>query len=128
MAAGLATLKQLYDHPEYYTHIERVGSKLEEGILKISEKYNFPLTINRVGGMMTIFFTDKPVRTFEDAKTSNIEVFNRYFKHMIRNGFNIPPSQFEALFLSTEHNITHVFKFIKAFEAFVKSEVEGNIE
>ena len=49
MAAGLATLRQLYDHPEYYNHIENVGKKLEDGINKIKEKYSFPVTINRAG-------------------------------------------------------------------------------
>ena len=124
MAAGLATIKQLYDHPDYYKHIERIGSKLEDGINKLSEKYNFPMTVNRVGGMMTLFFTDRKVKTLDDAKTSDIERFNRYFKHMINSGINVAPSQFEAMFLCTEHNITHVFKFLKALEEFIKHEIE----
>lgn len=124
MAAGLATIKQLYDHPDYYKHIERIGNKLEDGINKLSEKYNFPVTVNRVGGMMTLFFTDKEVNTLDDAKTSCIERYNRYFKHMLESGINVAPSQFKAMFLCTEHNITHVFKFLKAFEQFIKNEIE----
>ena len=126
MAAGLATLNQLYDHPEYYNHIEGVGKKLVDGLNKVSEKYNLPICINRVGGMLTIFFTDNSeVKTYDDVKTCDTERFKRYFKHMKESGFNIPPSQYEALFLSTSHNITHVFKFIKAFEEFAKNEMNN---
>lgn len=124
MAAGLATLKQLKEHKEYYNHIERVGKKLEDGLYKVSEKYNIPISINRYGGMMTVFFTDRDVNTFEDVKTCDEGRFKRYFTHMIQSGINIPPSQYETLFLSTCHNITHVFKFVKAFEEFAKKEVE----
>lgn len=125
MAAGLATLNQLYDHPEYYNHIENIGKKLVDGLYKVSEKYNLPIVVHRVGGMFTVFFTDeKEVKTYEDVKKCNIERFNRYFKHMINNGINIPPSQYESLFLSTAHNITHVYKFVKAFEEFAKEEMK----
>lgn len=123
MAAGLASLNQLYDHPEYYNHIERIGEKLEDGLLKVSEKYNLPIQVNRVGGMFTIFFTDEKVDSYEKVKTCDIDRFNRYFMHMIKSGINIAPSQYEAVFLSTEHNITHVYKFVKAFESFAKEEM-----
>lgn len=124
MAAGLATLRQLYDHPEYYNHIENIGKRIEDGINKIKEKYNFPVTINRAGGMFTIFFKDGQVTTYDDLKKCDKERFKRYFIHMLNSGLNIAPSQYEPLFLSTTHNITHVFKFLKAFEEFVKKEVE----
>lgn len=124
MAAGLATLNQLYDHPEYYNHIESIGKRLEDGFNKISMKYNMPITVNRVGGMMTLFFTEGKVNCYEDVKKCDGERFKRYFKHMIDKGFNIPPSQFESLFLCTEHTIGHIFKFIKAFEEFAKNEMK----
>ena len=124
MSAGLATLNQLYDHPEYYNHIERIGKKFEDGLYKIRDKYNLPIKVNRVGGMMTIFFTDNEnVTSYEDVKKCDLDRFERYFNHMKENGFNIPKSQFDSLFLSTEHNITHIFKFIKAFEEFAKKEI-----
>lgn len=126
MASGLATLRQLYDHPEYYNHIESIGKRFEDGVNKIKEKYNFPLAVNRAGGMLTIFFKEGIVNCYDHVKQCNEERFKRYFLHMISKGFNIPPSQYEALFLSTEHNVTHVFKFLKALEEFVKAEVEAN--
>ncbi|EKQ53270.1 MULTISPECIES: glutamate-1-semialdehyde 2,1-aminomutase [unclassified Clostridium] len=126
MAAGLATLTKLKNNLDYYEHIEKIGTMLQEGILKISQKHNLPVVMNRVGGMMTIFFTDlKEVRTYEDVKTCNVELFNRYFEHMLKNGINIPPSQFEALFLSVKHEESHIHTFLKAFEEFAVEE-SGN--
>jgi len=121
MAAGIAQLSELKDHPEYYKHIEHIGRKLEEGLYKISREYKLPIVINRVGGMITIFFTSsEEVRTYEDVKTCDVDRFKRYFIHMIESGINLPPSQFESIFLCTEHNISHVFKFLRAFEEFAK--------
>lgn len=123
MAAGLATLNKLKNNLNYYDHIENIGSKLQEGILSISKKYNLPIVMNRVGGMMTMFFTNlKEVETYEDVKTCNVDRFNRYFECMLKNGINIPPSQFEALFLSVKHEEKHIDKFLKAFEEFAAKE------
>ncbi|GAA0078370.1 glutamate-1-semialdehyde 2,1-aminomutase [Clostridium sp. CTA-5] len=123
VAAGLATLNKLHNNLEYYNHIENIGSKLENGILKISKAYNLNLVINRVGGMLTIFFTDlKEVKTYEDVKTCNVERFKKYFKHMLSEGFNVAPSQFEAMFLSVKHTEEHIDKFLKAFEKFASEE------
>ena len=119
MAAGLATLNKLKANPEVYKHIDKMGERLEKGMLEIAKENNIPLVINRHGGMMTMFFTElKEVRNYDDVKTCNIEMFNKYFLHMIENGFNIPPSQFEALFLSTKHNEEHIDKFLNAFRNF----------
>ncbi|MCE5221228.1 MAG: glutamate-1-semialdehyde 2,1-aminomutase [Clostridium sp.] len=123
MAAGLATLTKLKNNLAYYDHIENIGTKLQEGILDISKKYNLPMVINRVGGMMTIFFTDlKEVRTYDDVKTCNVDRFNRYFEHMIKSGINIAPSQFEAVFLSVKHEDSHINTFLRAFEEFAADE------
>ena len=123
MAAGLATLNKLKNNLNYYDHIEKIGAKLQEGVVNISKKYNLPIVMNRVGGMMTIFFTDlKEVRTYEDVKKCNVERFNRYFEHMLRKGINIAPSQFEAVFLSAKHEEIHIDRFLNAFEEFAANE------
>lgn len=123
MAAGLATLNKLKNNLSYYDHIEKIGAKLQEGIVNISKKYALPIVMNRVGGMMTIFFTDlKKVRTYEDVKTCDVERFNRYFEHMLSRGINIAPSQFEAVFLSVKHEESHIDIFLNAFEEFAISE------
>ena len=112
MSAGLATVKKLYENPSYYNHIEKIGSKLEKGVLEIAKKKGLGLVVNRQGGMMTLFFTDlKEVKCYDDVKTCDGERFKRYFLHMLNKGFNIPPSQFEAMFLSVKHTEEHIKSF-----------------
>ena len=112
MSAGLATVKKLYENPSYYDHIEK-------GIIEIAKKKGLGLVVNRQGGMMTLFFTDlKEVKCYDDVKTCDGERFKRYFLHMLNKGFNIPPSQFEAMFLSVKHTEEHIDKFLEAFESF----------
>ena len=119
MSAGLATVKKLYENPSYYDHIEKIGSKLEKGVLEIAKKKGLGLVVNRQGGMMTLFFTDlKEVKCYDDVKTCDGERFKRYFLHMLNKGFNIPRSQFEAMFLSVKHTEEHIDKFLEAFESF----------
>ena len=119
MSAGLATVKKLYENPSYYDHIEKIGSKLEKGVLEIAKKKGIGLVVNRQGGMMTLFFTDlQEVKCYDDVKTCDGERFKRYFLHMLNKGFNIPPSQFEAMFLSVKHTEEHIDKFLEAFESF----------
>ena len=119
MSAGLATVKKLYENPSYYNHIEKIGSKLEKGVLEIAKKKGLGLVVNRQGGMMTLFFTDlKEVKCYDDVKTCDGERFKRYFLHMLNKGYNIPPSQLEAMFLSVKHTEEHIDKFLEAFESF----------
>ena len=119
MAAGLATLNILKAKPEIYDHINNIGEKLENGLLEIAKEKNINIVVNRVGGMMTAFFTDSvEVNTYDDVKTCDIERFKRYFLHMLKSGINLPQSQYEAVFLSSEHTEEHVNKFLDAFRKF----------
>ena len=123
MSAGLATLNILKSKPEIYDKINYLGQMLQKGVESIASENNINVVVNRFGGMMTIFFTDKDtVRTYEDAKSCNLEMFKKYFLCMNKNGINIPQSQFEALFLSSEHNEDHVKKFLSAFKEFAENE------
>lgn len=125
MAAGLATLKKLKSDLSVYDHIETLGKKFEEGIEEISNKYGIGTVVNRVGGMMTLFFTDdSKIESYADVKNCDLERFKRYFIHMLEEGFNIAPSQFEAVFLSTKHTEEHINKFLEAFERFAKKEAK----
>ena len=77
------------------------------------------MTINWYGGMLTIFFTDlNEVKKYDDVKTCYESMFKKYFKHMILNGINIQPSQYEALFLSVAHTEEHINKFLDVFREF----------
>lgn len=125
MAAGLATLKELYKNKNHYEHIEEVGAYLQQSIEELSNKYDIPIRVNRVGGMMTLFFTSREeVISFDDVKSCDEILFKRYFLHMLKEGINLPPSQYEALFLCTKHTKEHMNKFISALEGFLK-EVSG---
>ncbi|MDU1412527.1 MAG: glutamate-1-semialdehyde 2,1-aminomutase [Clostridium sp.] len=119
MAAGLAAVKELNNHSEIYDHIEEIGKMLETGMYKIAENNKFNIVINRVGGMMTVFFTDsKSVENYEDASNCDQATFKKYYIHMLNHGINLPPSQFEAMFLSKSHTKDDVEKFLMAFDKF----------
>ncbi|WP_338627344.1 glutamate-1-semialdehyde 2,1-aminomutase [Clostridium baratii] len=123
MAAGYKTLTKLKEDLSVYDHIETLGKKLEDGVYELSKKYGVHVVLNRVGGMMTIFFTDgDKIDCYDDVKKCDEKRFKRYFLHMLDAGFNLPPSQFEALFLSTKHTTNHIDKFLEAFEEFLKKE------
>ncbi len=116
MAAGIATLKEL-QKPGFYEALEEKAGRLSEGILRIADRTGVPLSVNRVGSMMSVFFTDKVVRNFEDAKTSNLEVFEAYYNKMLEKGVYLPPSQFEAMFVSAAHETADIDLFLSAVEA-----------
>lgn len=118
MAAGLATVNELYNHREIYDHIEKIGSLLENGICSIAAKKGIHVVVNRVGGMMTVFFTDKEsVNNYEDAAGCDMDFFKKYYIHMLKNGINLPPSQFEAMFLCDAHTEADINKFLSVFES-----------
>ncbi|MGG1397774.1 glutamate-1-semialdehyde 2,1-aminomutase [Bacillus salipaludis] len=114
MTAGYETLSQLT--PEHYEEFIRKGDLLEKGIKAAAEKYDIPITFNRAGSMIGFFFTNEDVINYETAKTSNLEFFAEYFRQMADQGIFVPPSQFEGLFLSTEHSDEDIEKTIQAAE------------
>jgi glutamate-1-semialdehyde 2,1-aminomutase len=103
MAAGIATLKQLKT-PGFYEDLEKQAEKLVQGLDSSAREAGVPVSCARVGAMLGLFFTDRPVRNFADAKTSNLERFSAYYKGMLANGVYLAPSQFEAIFLSAAHD------------------------
>jgi glutamate-1-semialdehyde 2,1-aminomutase len=103
MTAGIETLKVLRQ-PGVYNQLEKKGAALEEGIQKIAKKYNIELNINRVGSLITLFFTEISVKDYESAKKSDLILFNRFFHKLQENGIYWPPSQFEASFISLAHS------------------------
>ena len=101
MSAGLAMLHYLNNHPEVYAELALIGRKITEGISKINHDLNLNYTVNALGSMYSLFFTDQPVVDFESAKKSNTVLFGSYFQAMLKRGVYLAPSQFESLFLST---------------------------
>jgi glutamate-1-semialdehyde 2,1-aminomutase len=119
MTAGYETLIQLT--PETYVEFRKKADRLEEGLREAATKYEIPHTINRAGSMIGFFFTNEEVTNYEKAKTSNLEMFATYYREMAEQGIFLPPSQFEGLFLSTEHTDEDIEKTIAAAErAFAK--------
>ncbi len=114
MTAGYETLRQLT--PESYEEFIRKADLLEAGLRNAAEKYDIPHTINRAGSMIGIFFTNEEVKSFESAKTSDLELFATYYREMANEGVFLPPSQFEGIFLSTAHTDDDIERTIMAAE------------
>lgn len=105
MAAGIATVGYLRDHREVvYPSLEKLSAALVEGVLAEAKKAGVPLTANRVGAMFTWFFTGEPVTDFASAAHSDTKRFAVFHRALLDAGVWLPPSQFEAAFLSTAHS------------------------
>lgn len=116
MAAGIATLKALGKQGVYQT-LEKLGLRLEQGLLKAAKNAGIPVVINRVGSCLTLFFTDKPVRDYASAMRSDTRRYSRFFQAMLSKGIYLPPSQFEAWFLSLAHTQEDVALTLAAAQA-----------
>jgi glutamate-1-semialdehyde 2,1-aminomutase len=104
MAAGLATISYLQDHAaEVYFGLESTAKALVEGVAAEAARADVPVTANRVGAMWTWFFTPGPVMNYGQAAQSDTAAFGRFHRAMLDHGVWLPPSQFEAAFLSTTH-------------------------
>lgn len=101
MSAGLAMLTYLNEHEEIYKSLEDTTTRIAAGFRLSLDKLDLKYTINHIGSMISMFFTDQPVFDFDSAKTSNTELFGRYFRGMLEKGVYLPPSQFETYFIST---------------------------
>ncbi len=105
MAAGLATISYLQQHAaEVYARLEALSRTVAEGVAQQAAQAQIPLTTNRVGAMWTWFFTAEPVTNYEQAAKSDTSAFGRFHRAMLEQGIWLPPSQFEATFLSTAHS------------------------
>ncbi|MGQ9919786.1 MAG: glutamate-1-semialdehyde 2,1-aminomutase [Desulfobacca sp.] len=103
VAAGLATLKLLAE-PDVYEALEEKGNFLAAGLQAAAQQAGVPLCLNRVGSMFTLFFTAGPVRQLTEAQASDTELFQKFFRLMLDHGIYLPPSQFEAWFISLAHS------------------------
>jgi glutamate-1-semialdehyde 2,1-aminomutase len=115
MAAGIATLMQL-KKPGFYENLDKKADLLATGLEKAAQKAGVKARVDRAGSMVGLFFTDRDVKNFEDAKTSDLDMFSAYYKGMLEKGIYLAPSQFEALFVSIAHETEHIDKTIEAAE------------
>ena len=115
MAAGIAMLKLIKDTPDFYSSLERKAARLEDGIKKNLQDTGVKAVINRVGSMMTMFFTDESqVTSLEEAMKSDTAKYAKYFRLCLESGIYIAPSQFECLFVSYAQSDDDIEKTIEA--------------
>lgn len=121
VAASIATLKILLNNKNsLYSKISRMCDGIVKGIKDSLRSLKFEATVNSLGSMFQIFFTDATVRDYESAKRSDTKLFKKLFDHLLEEGVFVPPSQFETCFVSYSHNDDDVKKAIESFEGALK--------
>jgi glutamate-1-semialdehyde 2,1-aminomutase len=114
MAAGYAQLRHLREHREIYRDLDKLCGELVSGVAAAAKSAGVPMTYNRVGSMFTWFFCPGPVTDWNSAARSDTAAFGRFFRNMLDHGVYLPPSQFEAAFLSAAHTPEDFQKTIAA--------------
>ena len=124
VAAGIETISILKENPEIYENINKKTENLVNKINELIKKYDIPSTVNYFGSLFTIFFAKEKVKTLEDAMNTNSEFYSIYFNTMLENGVIVPPSKYEAHFVSYVHNDEDMEKILagveKTFEKIAK--------
>jgi glutamate-1-semialdehyde 2,1-aminomutase len=118
MIAGYTLLKTLKDNPEIYDELDEKTAKIHAGLDIALSRLDHPYVINRLGSMISVHFSDKPVNNFVDAATANNAMFNRFFHSMLDNGVYLPPSAYETWFIShsiSESDIQHTIDSASMF-------------
>ncbi|WP_071458761.1 glutamate-1-semialdehyde 2,1-aminomutase [Bacillus massilinigeriensis] len=101
--AGIACLEVL-KQDGVYEYLDKLGAMLEKGILASAEKHGVPITINRLKGALTLYFTNEKVINYEQAENTDGEMFARFFQLMLAQGINLAPSKYEAWFVTIAHS------------------------
>jgi glutamate-1-semialdehyde 2,1-aminomutase len=118
MAAGYAALTHLGD--DQYGQLEQLGARLETGLRQVSSAAGVNAQVQRVGSMISVFFTDVPVHDFDEASATDKPLFGRLFHAMLDKGFYLPPSALEAWFFTTSHTEEDIDRTVEAFGASLK--------
>ena len=122
MAAGIATLRELIAREgEIYPQLERTAAAIADGVAEIAREVRVTMTTNRVGSMFTWFFAGGAVEDFADAAKSDTAAFGRFHRAMLEAGVWLPPSQFEAAFVSTAHGEREVEMTLEAARGALKA-------
>ncbi len=114
MAAGYATLNYLREHRGIYVNLDKRAAEVADGVAAAAQDAGVKICHNRIGSMFTWFFTKGPVTDWLSAAKSDTEAFGRFFRAMLENGIYLPPSQFEAAFMSAAHTEQDVQKTVAA--------------
>jgi len=118
MIAGYTMLTEVKNNPSIYNQLDEKGARLEKSLNDILAGKNIPHRINRVGSMISIFFTNEEVINFETASKTDIGIFNKFFHHMLDHGIYLPPSAFESWFISNALSGQDIQQTLDAVEKF----------
>lgn len=124
MAAGLASLQPLRE-PDFYQQLNRVTSRLKDGLEAAAARVGMAVTVNAVPGMLTVFFAPGQVRDLAGAETADTKMYARFFHAMLSRGVYLPPSQFEAWMVSSEHSIEVVDETLDVAEEAFRATIVG---
>ncbi|MCA1032653.1 glutamate-1-semialdehyde 2,1-aminomutase [Bacillus timonensis] len=117
--SGIACLEVLKQEG-VYEKLDKLGQQLEEGILKHANTYNVPITINRLKGALTIYFSEEKIMNYEQAERTDGELFAKFFKLMLNQGINLAPSKYEAWFVTIAHSEDDILTTLDAVETTFK--------
>jgi len=113
----------LHEHPEIYSSLEIKTKQLGDGLAQVCKEQGVPVTINRVGSMLSVHFTDIPVIDFASAQAADIDKFKKYFHFMLREGVYLAPSAYESWFIcdalssdDIEYTIAKTGEFLKTLK------------
>ncbi len=120
MIAGYTLLQTLKNNSSVFVELEEKGAYLEDGLHTVLKKSGRPYVINRLGSMISVHFSEKPVRNFADASASDNQFFNQFFHAMLNNGIYLPPSAYESWFLSNALTYEDLDKTIESAAAALK--------
>lgn len=115
MLSGIACLEVLKEEG-IYEYLDKLGAMLEDGILAAANKHKIPITINRLKGALTVFFTNQKIENYQQAQDTDSEMFARFFKLMLQQGINLAPSKYEAWFITIAHTEEDIVTTIKAVD------------
>ncbi len=121
MIAGYTMLKTLKDTPGIYKELEEKTAYLHKGLDEVLRQSNTPYVINRLGSMISVHFSEKPVNNFTDAAAANNTLFNQFFHHMLSNGCYLPPSAYETWFISTAITVADIDRTVEVAGEFFKN-------
>jgi glutamate-1-semialdehyde 2,1-aminomutase len=124
VAAGSKTL-EIIGRPGFYDRLDQLGQKLELGLADAAQRQGVPLTVNRVGSMLTAFFAAGPVENYSDVQRADTRAFGRFFRALLGAGVYWPPSQFETALLSAAHSEADVERTLTSAAGALKAAQDG---
>lgn len=127
MSAGYAALKYINDNPGLYNELEQKSAYLESGFRNNLNDLGKNFTMNRIGSMLCMFFSEEPVDSFQSAVKSDTELYGRYFHEMLKRGIYLAPAQFEAMFVSTAHTAEDLEKTVEAHREALKEVIQYSV-